>query len=204
MKLIREYVELNEAQSTVDMFWDVLTAMLEMADTSADKVLVNTILDHVTFRNLMTRSKMGLRSTLRGDARSKLIVLLRTINHVHQKLKHAGDVYVDKSVTDEKGAKATKPAAKEPAPVKEAADDSSAPKHHVKHDDAAKILTPDELPRLIKKMIEFADPEDSKKMAKAALGISPMKTLLTRARAVSMRVPSLVRTRIEDFEQSIA
>ena len=100
MKLLQEYIELNEAESTVDMFWDVLTAMLEISDTSTDKVLVNTILDHTTFRNLMTRSKMGLRSTLRGDARTKLIVLLRTINHVHSKLKKQGDVYVDKSVDD--------------------------------------------------------------------------------------------------------
>jgi hypothetical protein len=177
------------------MFWDVLTAMLEMADTSVDKVLVNTILDHTATRTLMTRSKMGLRSKLRGDARSKLIVLLRTINHTHDRLKKAGDVYVDNSI-EKKGKAAAKA-------VKEAKDEEAKDNGDKVEKADNKIMTPDELPRLIKQMIEFSDPEDNKKLAKAVLAISPVKTLMTRARAVSMRVPSLVRRRIEDFQQSI-
>ena len=205
--VLLEMINLLEAESTVDMFWNVLTAMLEMADTSADKILVNTILDHASFRNLMTRSKMGLRSKLRGDARSKLIVLLRTINNAHDKLKKEGDVYVDdaKEISlSKKGVKPSKVDSKvEPKNVKEAKDEEHKHKVRRSDDDANKAMTPEELPHLIKQMIEFADPDANKKMAKAALIIGPMKTLLTRARSVSMRVPSLIRKRIEDFQASL-
>jgi len=205
MDLLREYLELNEAESTVDMFWDVLSAMLELADTSADKVLVNTILDHTAMRTLMTRSKMGLRSKLKGDARSKLIILLRTINHVHDKLKKAGDVYVDKSVPDKAPEKDLKPV-KEAKGAKIVAKDKIEPEQaaHHKKDAESKILTPDELPKLLKDLIIFADPDNSKKLSKAVLILGPMKTLMNRARAVSARVPSLVRHRLEDFQTSIS
>lgn len=201
--VLLEMISLLEAESTVDMFWNVLTAMLEMADTSSDKILVNTILDHVAFRNLMTRSKMGLRSKLRGDARSKLIVLLRTINSAHEKLKKEGDVYVDDAKEINLNKKDTKSIKAEPKSVKEAKDDVEHEHRSKRSDDATKAMTPEELPRLIKQMIEFADPDPNRKMAKAALIIGPMKTLLTRARSVSMRVPSLVRRRIEDFQASL-
>jgi hypothetical protein len=211
MSIIREFIELNEAESTVDMFWDVLTAILEISDASSDKVLIKSIMDHTAYKALQTRSKMTLRSKIKGEARQRLIILLRTIEHAHKKLKGVGEIFVDKSVdADVKAEPKAEPKTKlkdvkeeKKLKAKEKIEPEKVEKKRERAADDDKTLTPDELPRIIKRMIELADPEDNKKLARTILGLSPMKILLTRARAVSTRVNSLVRQRMEDFEASL-